>query len=189
MAKTKDMRIESLPLEEVARWPRNPKLHAEADLDASIDRFGFTSPILMDEGTGKLVAGHGRLDALLRRKAAGQPPPARVSVDEDGRWLIPVIRGVSFADEAEAEAYLIADNRLSEIGGWDERMLGEMIKGAGDALAKATIGWTQPEVDRLVGLASGALPESSLQAEGARELGMDDLGGQEHKCPRCGFVF
>jgi hypothetical protein len=44
-------------------------------------------------------------------------------------------------------------------------------------------------VDRLVGLADMALPDLARQAEGSRELSMDDIGGQKHCCPRCGFLF
>ena len=33
-------------------------------------------------------------------------------------WMLPVIRGISFENDEEAEAYLVADNRLTEIGGW-----------------------------------------------------------------------
>lgn len=120
-------RIEFIPLDDVARWPRNPKLHDEAALDESLERFGFTAPLLMDEKTGRLVAGHGRLEALLRRKAAGRVAPVRVRV-EGGRWLVPVLRGVAFKDEREAEAYLVADNRLTEQGGWDQEALGEIVR-------------------------------------------------------------
>ena len=33
-----------------------------------MNRFGFTSPLLMNEKTGKLVAGHGRIETLKQKK-------------------------------------------------------------------------------------------------------------------------
>ena len=49
-------------------------------------------------------------------------------VDEDGNWLIPVITGVSFENDDEANAYLIASNRLVEKGGWKEDELVELLQ-------------------------------------------------------------
>jgi hypothetical protein len=42
-------------------------------------------------------------------------------------WLVPVLRGVEFKDAREAEAFLLADNRLSEIGGWNKNLLDSII--------------------------------------------------------------
>jgi len=69
-----NLRIEYMPLSTLKKWPRNPKRHALAAIDQSYDRFGFTAPILIDERTGLMVAGHGRVDQLAARKAAGKEP-------------------------------------------------------------------------------------------------------------------
>ena len=114
------IRVEYEPLSELRRAPRNPKLHRLDLLDASMKRWGFTSPLLKDERTGLLVAGHGRLDELEVLRATGAEPPGRILVGENGEWMVPIIRGVGFKDEREAEAYLLADNRTSELGGWDD---------------------------------------------------------------------
>jgi ParB-like chromosome segregation protein Spo0J len=114
-----EIRIEYMPLSKLLRHPRNPKMHADKEIRASIDRFGFTSPIIIDETTSYLAAGHGRLDQLQAKKLAGDPPPERITA-EGGEWLVPVVRGLAFKDEHELEAYLIADNRTTELGGWDE---------------------------------------------------------------------
>lgn len=113
------VRLDLIGLSEIRRWPRNPKNH---DIDAivrSIERFGFTLPLIVDEGTGQLVAGHGRSEALLRMKQDGRPAPKHIEVTSTGDWRVPVMRGLRFESEKEAEAYLLADNRLVEIGGWD----------------------------------------------------------------------
>ena len=120
------IRVEYTSLEEIKKWPRNPKDHDLHEIRKSFYRFGFIKPILIDEGTGQLVAGHGRLDTLKLLRDNDKSPPRGVRVIED-QWLVPVLRGVAFKDPAEAEAFLIADNRLSEIGGWDEDTLSEIL--------------------------------------------------------------
>ena len=122
-----EIRVEYVNFEEVVRWPRNPKDHDIHELRKSFNRFGFVAPVLFDETTCKLVAGHGRLDTLAFIKRKGEEPPRGVKV-EGSNWLVPVLRGVAFKDPSEAEAYLLADNRLSEIGGWKRDILDSMLQ-------------------------------------------------------------
>ena len=110
-------RLEYQRLDDVRPAPRNPKAHDEAFLDGTIAEYGFTEPVLLDERTGRLVVGHGRLDALKRRKAAGDDPPEGIVVRGDD-WLLPVVRGWSSRDDTHAAGYLIVANRSPERGGW-----------------------------------------------------------------------
>lgn len=128
------LRIEYLPLDQLSRWPGNPKEHADGAIAASVQRFGFRDPLAIDEASGRLIAGHGRLTVLERAHAAGQPAPQYVQVREDGMWLVPVTRGGSFADEGEASAYLIAHNRTGELGGWNDDLLAGMLGNLDDEL-------------------------------------------------------
>lgn len=145
--------VEMLPLDEVARWPRNPKLHADGEIQNSVERFGFVQPLLLDEQTGRLVAGHGRLEALQAMRAAGKPTPKNIIAKGD-KWLVPVLRGVSFKSEAEAEAFLLADNRLVEMGGWDPKGLSEILSNFADkGVDLSGIGFSPDDLtDLLVGL-------------------------------------
>lgn len=74
-----------------------------------------------------MVAGHGRVEQLVARKQSGQPAPERIEVKGE-EWLVPVIRGIEFKDEKEAEAYLLADNQTTILGGWNENLLTEILK-------------------------------------------------------------
>ena len=47
--------------------------------------------------------------------------------EEDGDWLVPVVSGVNIESEKDALAYLVADNRLVELGGWNAPELSEII--------------------------------------------------------------
>ena len=61
-------RVEHWPIERLIVYAKNPRLHSEADLDkiaASIRKWGWTNPVLVDE-QGVLIAGHGRVAAAAR---------------------------------------------------------------------------------------------------------------------------
>lgn len=171
--RSEDLRIEYLPLDEVVRWPRNPKLHDDAAIERSIRSLGFVNPLLKDERTGRLVAGHGRLRALESLRDSGEVPPARVRVDGKGRWLVPVVRGVDFASAAEAEAYLLADNRLVEAGGWDQDLLREIVRDLdAEGLELDGLGWSDSALDALLSVAAvdDVAPEAGPVAERAADL-------------------
>lgn len=126
--------LEYLPLTGLQGALRNPKLHS-GDIGKSISRFGYVEPIVLDERTQRLVAGHGRRDSLSSMKAAGQAAPSGIRVNGD-EWLVPVMRGWASRSDTEAEAYLLASNRLTEVGGWDNNSLVELLQEleAADAL-------------------------------------------------------
>jgi len=118
-----DIEVQYIPLSEIVQADINPKDHDIGQIYQSIKRFGFTQPIMMNENTGKLLAGHGRLQTLQQMKQGGEKIPNRIK-EKDGEWLVPVLKGISFEDDMEAQAYLIADNRLTELGGWNT---GELV--------------------------------------------------------------
>ena len=124
--KTDGLWLEYMPLEDLERWPRNPRIHDKDGIASSVHRYGYTAPVTIDERTGKLVAGHGRLNELQRLYKAGKKPPKNIKV-EKGLWKIPVIRGNKFKNGKELEAYLLDDNKISENGSWNLEMLDIMI--------------------------------------------------------------
>ncbi|WP_066803150.1 site-specific DNA-methyltransferase [Sphingomonas asaccharolytica] len=86
----------------------NPRTHSPAQLkqiEASIQKFGFVNPVLVDEGD-RVLAGHGRLAAAKSL----------------GMQSVPVVR-IEGMTEADRKAYVIADNRLAELAGWDQQLL------------------------------------------------------------------
>ena len=89
-------------------WPNNPRTHSEKQLvklKASIHRFGFTAPVLIDE-LNVILSGHGRVQAAK----------------ELGLLTIPT-RLISGLSETKKRAYVIADNKLSQLSGWDNNLL------------------------------------------------------------------
>lgn len=116
-------RTEYMPLDDLVKRmdPRNPKGHDDAGIEASLRRFGYTTPIEVDERTGLLVAGHGRIDNLRTAWVRGDAVPEGVVLRErDGQWLVPVQRGWESTNDDEALAYMVATNWLVPAGGWTD---------------------------------------------------------------------
>jgi ParB-like chromosome segregation protein Spo0J len=179
------MWIDWVPLTTLATWPSNPKAHDHATLGESFDRFGFIDPIILDEGSGKIVAGHGRRERLLQMKDAGMPAPGRVRVREDGEWLVPVLRGITFSSEHEAEAYLLANNQTVIKGGYDEGPLAEMLQRHSENLSG--LGWNQDEVGDLVASIAKMSEPPPVQEAPQDFKEFDEGQKRTHACPRCSF--
>jgi DNA modification methylase len=105
--------IEYRPPASLIQASRNARTHTRkqiAQIGASIRQFGFVNPVLID-ADGAIVAGHGRVEAAKSLGVAA----------------IPTIR-LDHLSAAERRAYLIADNRLAELAGWDREILAIELK-------------------------------------------------------------
>lgn len=122
-------RIEHLALALLRPDPRNPKAHATEVIDSSVSRFGFIEPVVLDERTGHIVSGHGRVKTLEAMKARGEVPPEGIMVNDAGEWLVPTAVGWASRSDTEAGAALIALNRAGELGGWVDDALLDLLDG------------------------------------------------------------
>lgn len=147
------LHIEYLPLADLTANPRNSRTHDPDQIVMiadSIRRFGFTSPILIDEA-GVLIAGHGRMAGA---KLAGLAE-------------VPCVRLAHLTDE-EKRAYLITDNRLAEKSGWDENILqAELAELLDSGFDEALLGFTEEEIDALAGDYTGGEDEGPLDDNAA----------------------
>ncbi len=148
-----DRRVEYVDLDAIELAPRNPKTHDAEGIRRSIGHFGLAELPLLDERTGRLVAGHGRVTDLRASRDSGQTPPAGVTL-EDGRWLVPIIRGWASRSDEDAEAYLLASNNLTTRGGWNMEGLAGMLQelAATDADLALLTGWTGDDIDDMLKL-------------------------------------
>lgn len=169
-------RLEYLPVDGLAPHPDNPKAHADDEIAASVERFGYTEPMMVDERTGFLVVGHGRREQVIARRDRGEEPPDGVIV-VDGEWRVPVIRGWASKDDTEARAYLIASNNLPPAGGWIEGPLATLLDElrTEDPALLAGTGFSADHVDRF--LASIAAANAAKPADAAT-IGDGDDGTQ-----------
>jgi len=138
-------RIEQWPLARLQPYARNAKTHGAdqvAKIAASMAEFGWTVPCLVAED-GELIAGHGRVLAATQL----------------GLTEAPVIV-LGHLTEAQRRAYRIADNKLTELGAWDEALLSAELN---DLLAEdydlSLIGFEDDELEAL--LAGGGDPEAA----------------------------
>jgi ParB-like chromosome segregation protein Spo0J len=93
--------------------PANPRCHSRKQIRQiaeSIRVFGFNVPILIDRES-KVIAGHGRL--LACRELAITEVPTLC---------------LDHLTQAQACAFMIADNRLTEIASWDDQLLAQQLK-------------------------------------------------------------
>ena len=99
-------------IEELRPYAGNARTHSRRQVQqiaASIERFGFTNPVLVSDAL-EIIAGHGRVEA------------ARLL----GWKTVPTL-SLSHLGPAERRAYVLADNKLALNAGWDrERVATEL---------------------------------------------------------------
>lgn len=114
----------------------NSRKHSQEQVDQlarSIEEFGFTVPVLID-ATDTLIAGHGRVMAARQL----------------GLVEIPTIRLAHLTDE-QRRAYVIADNKLTENGEWDEDVLrAELEALEATGLDISLTGFDERELERIM---------------------------------------
>ena len=138
-----NLTINYLPVSFLKPNPHNPRKHNDRQirlLAKSIRSLGFNVPVLIDQDSN-VIAGHCRLLA------------ARLL----GMQEVPTIR-LDYLTEAQAKAFLIADNHLTEIAVWDDQLLAEQLKILSEMDINFSIeatGFTMGEIDlRIEGLSA-----------------------------------
>ena len=184
---TAPRRTEYLPLDHLTPDPANPKSHSTETIDASIGRFGVIDQIVRDDRTGYIISGHGRHETLTAMRDRGETAPDGVRVDAGGHWLVPVVVGWASRTDAEARAALIALNRTTELGGWVDDALLDLLDNLDDFTG---VGFTEDDTDdlraRLEELADGPSgvsgkspsPLKNTQEEGKKAAEAYAAGGR-----------
>jgi hypothetical protein len=119
-------------------YERNARTHSKRQIRQiadSIKEFGFTNPVLINPDN-TMVAGHGR---VLAAKQMGMSQVPTICLSE----LTP----------DQIRAYVIADNRLAEVAGWDESILKIELQHllTLEGLLDVTVtGFDMPEVDFMI---------------------------------------
>lgn len=134
--------------------PNNPRQHSSRQIRqiaASIKAFGFNVPILVDRNL-EVIAGHGRI----------------LAAQQLGLAEVPVIH-LEHLTQAQARAFMIADNRLTENSVWNDRLLAEQLKALSeidlDFDLEAT-GFEMGEIDLRI---------EELSADGGEPDGADEI--------------
>lgn len=106
-------KIEEIEIAKLKPYAKNAKKHGAAQVEklkASIQEFGFLTPCLIDKEFN-LIAGHGRLAAAKELQLEKVPCVFVEGLSDDQR-----------------RAYILADNRLGELGEWDMELVESELK-------------------------------------------------------------
>ena len=104
--------VQEVAVGQLVPYDKNAKLHDQAQVEKianSIKEFGFISPCLIDHDYN-IIAGHGRVAAAKKI----------------GLETVPCVFIEGLTDE-QRRAYILADNRLTELGGWDMDLVQEEL--------------------------------------------------------------
>lgn len=128
--------IEHIATDALVAYARNSRTHSDAQvaqLGKSIEEFGFTNPVLIDDHN-TLIAGHGRV----------------MAAKSIGLQVVPCIR-LSHLSDNQRRAYVIADNKLAEQAGWDMATLKrEMEDLMADSFDMSLLGFGDDELSDLL---------------------------------------
>ena len=126
--------VKNVRIADLKPHPKNPRVHPKSALDKlikSIEKFGFTNPVLVSKD-GFILAGHARCKAA---KEAGIEEVPVIFLELEG---------------ADADAYLIADNRIQEETDWDVAQLKDLIDDLKDSNFDIEFtGFEPPELDEM----------------------------------------
>ena len=137
--------IKELSITSLKPYTRNARTHSRKQIKqiaASIERFGFTNPVLISDD-GEIIAGHGRAEAA---KLLG--------------WKqVPTI-ALSHLSETERRAYVLADNKLALNAGWDKEILAIELQALSDLNFDVELtGFSLAEIDLVIDEAGEADPD------------------------------
>lgn len=110
-------KIENVEVRKLVPYANNAKIHGKKQLEKlkdSISEFGFLTPCLIDQDYN-IIAGHGRVLAAKELKIKNVP--------------CVFVEGLS---EQQRRAYILADNRLGELGEWDMELVAQELNALTD---------------------------------------------------------
>lgn len=152
--------IQMMPRQGLKPNPTNARKHDDKQLSqiaASIERFGFLVPIIIDDDD-MIAAGHGRWEAA-----------GRLGID-----CVPTIRARFLAD-ADRRAFALAENRIAELSSWDEDLLANELSILFDGGYDLEItGFSTADLDF-------SLPEEAVKDK-AEEVELPDLDARPVSC-------
>ena len=140
-------------LGEMKPHPRNSRTHSDQQIDqiaAAMEQWDWTTPMLIDD-KGTILAGHGRQLAGIKKWGAGREVPVSIAHG----WT-----------DAKKRAYIIADNRLTEIGQWNTDLLkAELTELRGSTFDLKPMGFTKLDADAIIS------PPAPAAGKGSRTPG------------------
>ncbi|HVN67796.1 MAG TPA: ParB N-terminal domain-containing protein [Candidatus Sulfotelmatobacter sp.] len=156
--------ITYVDIESLSEWQGNPRINEKAvpEVSASIKKFGFLQPIVVDQ-FNTVYAGNTRLKAA---RALGYK-------------TIPVVR-VEHLSEKQLRAFAIADNKTAELADWDYKKL---LAGTTMEEIREIPGFDTDDMNRLNSI---LLKMGNVEIPKEKEKGTSKIS---HTCPKCNHTW
>lgn len=155
------LRERMISVDDVIPFEKNPRKHTKKSqeaLKASIQKFGFVVPILIDQNN-RLIAGHGRL----------------MQAKELGMKEVPFTMTQVMSEE-EYVAHVLSDNKVAELSKWDNNLLKESMEYL-ESIQDAEMfvpGFSDEELDKIFGMMNKETLSTSADFGDAGEVTIDD---------------
>lgn len=154
------LEVHRVPIESLHHDPANVRTHDERNLlaiEGSLKQFGQVEPLVVQAGTGKVIGGNGRLEAM-RKMGLKEVDVVALEVND-----------------TQATALGIALNRTAELAGWDFENLAKLMQGLQtDGFDLGAIGWSDYELGPLLG-ADFAPPPPTDESFGGETVAADSI--------------
>lgn len=127
--------IEQVAIADLIPYAQNARTHSPRQISqmaVSINTFGFINSILID-AENHIIAGHGRVEAAKKL----------------GMTHVPAVR-VTHLTDVQRRAYILADNKLAQLAGWDEDILAIELQFLTDEASDFSVevtGFSTAEID------------------------------------------
>lgn len=121
-----------VPIGQVQEHPDNPRRGEVDKIAESVTANGVYKPIIVQKSTGFILSGNHTYRAISQA-GASQVPVIYLDVDE-----------------ARAKAILLADNRTSELGGYDESQLIDLLTELSEGATLTGTGYTEGDLSDLL---------------------------------------
>lgn len=161
-----EQKIKIVKVKNLKPYERNAKIHTAYQIDLiakSINEFGFVNPILIDE-KNNVIAGHGRIEAAKQLNMEELPAV--------------VIEGLT---DIQRRAYILADNKLSELAEWDNKLVAEELKELHELDFNTDVtGFSFEDID------FSFLSEDKTEGKKKQQEKKED---EPCECPRCKCIF
>lgn len=147
-----DLRPDLAPVDDLTPHPNNPRIGEVEEIAASLTRFGQVRPVLIDADSVIVAGNH----TYLAARSLG--------------WTHVAVTRNEFATQEEARAYLLADNRLGDLGAYERAELVALLNDLEASGRWEGTGWQPDDLDNLRALddlANAPLPAAPAAAPSA----------------------
>lgn len=176
MTTRRRLQLRKVPIDDVRPYDRNPRRGAVDAIRESLRANGQYRPLVVRRETGEILSGNHTWEAA---KAEG--------------WTHVEIATVSVPDDQAAARIVAADNRIADLGGYDEPELAALLEQIAAPPDDPDDGEEMPLALRLAGTGYDEADLRGLlrridKAQAPGEFpNVDGASDETYKCPGCGY--